>query len=166
MWYSVEDIERRASLCASRRGLALEHRLGHGKDGIIFQTSLQTAMKVFVRRDMYDRELACYQRLASFDVETVRGHNVPRLITWDPELLAIEMEIVTRPFLLDFADAWLDAAPDFPPEVLEQWHEEKQEQFGERWPEVLAVMDELRERFGIHLLDVNPGNITFGKDCV
>jgi len=30
------------------------------------------------------------------------------------DLLAIEMTIVTPPFILDFAGAYLDPAPDFP----------------------------------------------------
>ena len=71
------------------------------------------------------------------------------------------MTIVRQPFLLDFANAYLDIAPDFSAEVMEEWDAEKSEQFGDHWGQVLHVLAILRDRFGIHLLDVNPGNITF-----
>ena len=71
----------------------------------------------------------------------------------------IEMGIVKPPFLLDFAGAYLDRPPDFPPEVIEEWREQKVEQFGDRWPEVEAVLEFLRTRLGIHLTDIHPGNI-------
>ncbi len=78
--------------------------------------------------------------------------------------MAIEMTIVSKPYLLDFADAYLDAPPDFPDEVLEQWHEDKREQFGDdRWERVQMALAALRGQYGIHLFDVNPGNITFGE---
>jgi hypothetical protein len=122
-----ENIQARASIYANRRGLRVEQPLGFGKDGSVFQTSLSTAIKVFARPDVYARELASYQRLASHGVEEVRGHVIPRLLAADEELGVIEMEVVSAPYLLDFADAWLDAAPDFSEEVLEEWDEEKRE---------------------------------------
>ena len=72
------------------------------------------------------------------------------------------MTIVKPPFLLDFAGAYLDRAPDFPPEVIDEWREQKAEQFGDRWPDVIAVLEFLKSRYGIHLLDIHPANITFG----
>jgi hypothetical protein len=156
-----EDIEARVSLYATHRDVVLEHRLGQGKDGIVFQTDVSTAVKVFHRRESYSRELACYQRFAHDQVEEIHGHAVPCLIAWDDELLVIEMEIVSPPYLIDFADCYLDAVPDFPDEVIEQWHEEKREQFGDRWEEVQLMLAFLRGQYGIHLLDVNPDNIRF-----
>jgi hypothetical protein len=73
------------------------------------------------------------------------------------------MTIVTAPYLLDFAGAHLDNAPEFSPEVMEQWRLEKIEQFGDHWPDVENVLDLMKSRFGIHLLDVHPGNIAFGE---
>lgn len=103
-------------------------------------------------------------RLREHDVADIGGHAVPSLIDADGDLLVIEMTIVSAPFLLDFGDAHLDESPEFPDEVIEQWHEEKTEQFGEsRWNRVLTLIGILRGQFGIHLLDVNPGNITFGE---
>jgi hypothetical protein len=71
------------------------------------------------------------------------------------------MTIVTRPFVLDFAGAYLDEPPDFSEEVLADWRAEKQEQFGSRWPEVQAILRTL-QRYGVFLMDANPGNISFG----
>ncbi len=70
------------------------------------------------------------------------------------------MTVVKPPFVLDFAGAYLDRAPDFSEEVLADWTAEKQEQFGARWPEVQAVLREL-DGYGVFLLDVNPGNVAF-----
>jgi hypothetical protein len=93
-----------------------------------------TAVKVFRRAAAYRRELAAYKRLRDNAVVEIEGHDVPELIAHDDELWVIEMTIVTRPYLLDFADAYLEGAPEFPEDVIEEWYKEKVEQFGEaRW---------------------------------
>jgi hypothetical protein len=81
----------------------------------------------------------------------------------DEEFRAIEMTIVRPPFLLDFADAHLDEAPDFSEDVLQQWEEDKAEIFGERWPEVTRILTALKA-LGIYLLDINPRNISFPEE--
>ena len=70
------------------------------------------------------------------------------------------MTIVVRPFVLDFAGAYLDIPPEFSDEVWAEWEAEKQEQFGARWPTVQAVLAAFEE-LDIHLLDVTPNNIAF-----
>jgi hypothetical protein len=85
------------------------------------------------------------------------------LLSIDEEFQAIEMTIVRPPFLLDFADAHLDEAPDFSEDVLRQWEEEKAEIFGERWPEATRILAAL-QAFGVYLLDINPGNISFPEE--
>ena len=62
----------------------------------------------------------------------------------DEEFRAIEMTIVRSPFVLDFADARLDEAPDFSEEVLQQWEEDKAEIFGERGRRLLAFSQRCR----------------------
>ena len=88
------------------------------------------------------------------EAQTTRilGFNVPQLLRIDEEFRAIEMTIVRPPFLLDFADALLDEAPDFTEEI-----------FGERWPEVTRILAAL-QAFDVYLLDVNPGNISFPEE--
>jgi len=73
----------------------------------------------------------------------------------------IELEIVERPFVLDFAKATIDAPPDFSPEVMQEWLDRKAQDFGDDWPAVLAIMNELANRYGVYLTDLNPGNIAF-----
>jgi len=93
-------------------------------------------------------------------VGVVLGFNVPRLIEFNDDLRVLAMTIVDRPFILDFAGAFLDAPPEFPPDVWADWETEKREIFETRRPEVRRVLDAFEE-FGIFLLDVSPENIAF-----
>ena len=70
------------------------------------------------------------------------------------------MTIVTRPFVLDFAGAYVDAPPEFSEDIWAEWEVEKREQFGGRWGAVRAVLDAF-EDLGIYLADVSPNNIAF-----
>ena len=64
----------------------------------------------------------------------VAGFAVPQLIHHDDRLWVVEMGIVSPPFVLDFAGAYLDRRPDYPDDVMEEWQAEKLEQIGEeRW---------------------------------
>ncbi len=90
------------------------------------------------------------------------GFNVPELLGWDDRLRILEMTIVKRPFVLDFAGAYLDARPEFSAEIWADWEAEKREQFEGRWAEVGRVMDAFEE-LGVYLLDVSSGNIGFAE---
>jgi hypothetical protein len=144
--------------------LVLGEPLGAGVHGSVFAAECQinggrSAVKGHERQPFYYREREVYQRLRDLDLTTVRSCNVPALIDFDDELWVIEMTIVARPFVLDFAGAYLDDnVPDFSEEVLAEWQAEKQEQFGNQWRVVQAVLAALAG-YGIHMLDVNPGNI-------
>lgn len=127
----------------------------------MWQTSTRNAIKVFAGRDPFDRELAVYLRLHERAVIEVCGHEVPRFIACDDALLVIEMSIVTPPYILDFAGAYVDAArPDFPPEVLEEWEAERREMFGANWKTARLIIARF-EALGIILNDIHPGNIAF-----
>jgi hypothetical protein len=75
----------------------------------------------------------------------ILGFNVPQLIRADDKLHVIEMTIVTRPFVLDFAGAYLDQPPDFPEDIWTDWESEKRDQFDVRWPTVRRVLAALEE---------------------
>ena len=111
----------------------------------------------------FERECRVYERLREEHTTRILGFNVPRLLSVDGELRAIEMTIVRTPFLLDFADAHLDEAADFNEDVLRQWEEDRAEIFGEKWPEVTRVLAAL-QALGIYLLDINPRNISFSEE--
>lgn len=70
------------------------------------------------------------------------------------------MTVVARPFVLDFAGAYLDIPPEFPEETWAEWEAEKREQFESRWPIVQTVLAALEE-LDIHMVDVSPSNIAF-----
>jgi hypothetical protein len=155
-------IEPRARQFEERYGTALTHQLGFGFDGTVMLTRERHAVKFFTRSDAYARELRAYLMIQAAGITEILGHQVPELIRHDDELQVIEMSVVQPPFLLDFAGAYLgDEAPDFPPEVWEEWRADKAEQFGDHWPNAERVIDEFRRRVGLVLLDVNPGNIKF-----
>ena len=159
------DLLRRSREFANRNGLTLGDQLGAGVQGIVFSAKSQSeegrlAVKAHKQEPDYWRERDAYSRLKEHGINTLRGCNVPELIAYDDELWIIEMTVVSRPFVLDFGGAFLDGAPEFADEILAEWRAEKQEQFGSRWPEVQAIIREL-QTYGIFLIDVNPGNISF-----
>ncbi|WP_404304562.1 hypothetical protein [Neorhodopirellula lusitana] len=139
--------------------------LGTGTQGTVY-TALRPrypfvfAVKFHLRQVAYHREVGVYLRLQDLEVHEVCGHQIPELLHHDDELLAIEMSTVRPPFCLDFGGAYLDQPPDYTPEVWRDWQEEKSDDFEENWPAVEQILDEFRW-MGIHIADVNPGNIRF-----
>ena len=139
--------------------------MGFGIHGTVLAAEDNTKPGFFAvkfHREQRPFELECrvYQRLREEQITRILGLNVPQLLRIDEEFRAIEMTIVRSPFLLDFADAHLDEAPDFSEDVLQQWEEGKAEIFGERWLEVTRILAAL-QALGVCLLDINPGNISF-----
>jgi hypothetical protein len=160
------ELLRRVQEYCEKNGLIPGSPLGSGVHGIVFAVESQTekgksAIKVHERERDYRRERDVYLRLVEREVTDIRGCAIPELLHHDDDLWILAMTIVTRPFVLDFAGAYLDQAPDFSKEVLADWRTEKEEQFGPRWPEVQAILRFL-EGYGVFMLDVNPGNISFG----
>jgi hypothetical protein len=150
---------------AARHELRLVERLGYGIHGSVHVVEgkfkgRQSAIKAHRNTTFYRRELAAYELLTRAEVTEVLGFHVPQFIRADEELEVIEMTIVTRPFVLDFAGAYVWARPDFPEEVWAEWEAEKQEQFGTRWAVVRSVMSAF-EDLRIHLVDVSPNNVAF-----
>ena len=122
--------------------------------------AIQLAVKIHAREPDYRRERDVYLRLQEHNVCEICQCAVPQLLGYDDELFALEMTLVTRPFLLDFGDAKLDQPHDFSEEVLADWRADKKELFGRRWTDVQTILRYL-EGYGIYMLDVHPGNISF-----
>ncbi len=156
-----QPAEDRAHWYAGSRDIEIPGKLGFGVDGTVYYTSRYTAVKVHDRWRTYCTERDIYLRFQERSVRFIRGHAVPALRDIEDSLCVIEMEIVERPYVLDFAKATIDVAPDFSPEVMREWLHRKSQDFGHHWPAVVAIMDELRQRYGVHLTDLNPGNIAF-----
>jgi len=135
--------------------------LGAGKDGTVYGTSRGTAVKVHARIESYTRERDIYLRLRDRRVRKVWMFNIPRLRDYDDDGLVLEMSIVTPPYLLDFASAFLDVRPDFSQEVEQEWQRNIQESFGDRFGEVMAALEALERDAGVILLDIHPHNVKF-----
>lgn len=158
---AISRVEKYALL--NDRSLNPKLRFGWGYDGIVLGTTIGSAIKGFGFERLFQRERDVYLRLAEFDVDEIMGFSVPRFLAYDDALLCIEMEVVAPPFVLDFAGAYLDRRPDYPDDVMEEWQQEKLEQFGaKRWDVVQLVMAHFA-RMGIYLADVKPGNIMFAE---
>jgi hypothetical protein len=165
-----EEQLHRARQYVHQHKSVLGEELGFGVHGSVFvvqsqaeteQSPARSALKIHGREPDYRRERDVYLRLREHGITNIRGCRVPQLLRHDDQLWALEMTVVTRPFVLDFAGAFLDRAPDFSDEVLADWQAEKQEQFGGRWREVLAILGFL-QGLDIHMIDVTPNNISFG----
>ena len=160
-----EILTQHAQTYARRRRLRLAERLGHGVHGIVYAAECNAepgnvAIKMHRSRDVHERERDVYLRLREAGAVKILGFNVPQLIRSDDELLVIEMTIVSRPFVLDFAGAYLDSPPSFSDEIWSEWEAEKREQFEQCWPKVQAVLSALEE-FDIYMVDVSPSNVAF-----
>jgi hypothetical protein len=161
----VDIAIKNAGAYAARYELRLGERLGFGIHGSVHVVEHKSkgdksAIKSHRAAEFYLRERAAYERLRSVGVTEVLGFHVPQFIRSDDELEVIEMTIVTRPFVLDFAGAYVGAPPEFSEDIWAEWEAEKREQFGARWRAVRAVMSAF-EGLGIYLLDVSSSNITF-----
>ncbi len=138
-----EELVEITTRYAERHNLCIRERLGFGVQ-VVFVAERKakperSAVKFHERFEPYDREKKIYERLAEAEITKIEGFNVPQLLGFDDEFLAIEMSIVKPPFLLDFAGGWLGRPPDLSQEQMTQWEEEKQEQFGRRWDAVKRV---------------------------
>lgn len=157
---------RKAITYATRHGLVLGKRLGLGMHGTVLiaeskERAFKSAVKIFQHEEPYQKERDAYLRLQEDGVTNINGFHVPQLLRFDDELFVVEMTIVTKPYLLDFAGAFLDGAPKFSEEILADWEEQKREQFGARWSMVESVLENLRLDHGIFFTDVSPENIAF-----
>lgn len=134
---SDAELDEAADELARRLGLSIHPtRLGEGIQGIVFAASgkvelASVAIKIHRQASAFYREVAVYQRLATRGVDSVGGCDVPEMIRYDEPLLGIVMTIVSPPYLLDFAGAWLDQPPDFSEDVLDEWEKNKAERFEE-----------------------------------
>jgi hypothetical protein len=166
---TAPESESRVEALCRAKGLTPLKRLGFGVHGSVFavqnqSTGYVTAVKGYERERFYLKERNVYLRLKEFSVTHIRDAEVPQLIGFDNDLWVIEMTIVMRPFVLDFAGAYLDFPPDYSEQVWAEWEADKVEQFGSRWPEVRAILNEL-ESYGVFMADVHPGNVSFEVQC-
>ena len=102
-----ESVRNKAEIYAEQQQIEIGRKLGFGWDGTVFATSRQSAIKMFKHERLYQRERDVYLRLHERRVVRVFGFDVPQLIDFDDDLWIVEMTIVSPPFVLDFAGAYL-----------------------------------------------------------
>jgi len=160
----MEDMEQRLRGFAKSHKLSILERIGFGIHGHVFLVEddafgAYTVLKAFESKRPYLRERDVYRRLEQKDVHSVCGCAVPAMLDCSDSLQVIWMTLVSRPFCLDFAAAYLDQLPPHHPPFDAEWKAEKREVFGDHWDQVCQVLTEL-ETHGILQTDVNPGNIS------
>ena len=135
---SDELIIGNAQAYALGRQLQLTERLGFGVHGIIFSAENKahlgkSVLKAHRDEEPFLRELMIYEQLKAENMGELLGFNIPDLLGADNTLCVIEMSLVARPFVLDFAGAYLSKLPEFSEEIWAEWEIEKREIFGPRW---------------------------------
>ncbi len=159
----MDDIEDRLIAFAGANNLQIVRQIGFGIHGRVFMIIARhsaSVVKVFEEEDPYKRERDVYLRLQEKGVEQIVGCHVPDLLSFSDDLRVVHISLVSRPFCLDFAAAYLDALPiGFPP-MESDWEAEKLKEFGtEDWLKASLVLDRLKS-FGIIQTDVSPTNIS------
>lgn len=126
--FSARD---RAEMYAFKKNLKINAILGGGYDGIVMSTDAGTAIKSLNNPRLYWNELSVYQRLKSLNLSSLSGFRIPKLIDFDDENYLIVMTLVKAPFVVDFASARLERPEPFDDDIVEYWHRQKREEFGD-----------------------------------
>lgn len=161
--YDKNCLYQKATNYCKLHSNSVVRELGHGTQGIVYQTSNRTAIKVYDQEIGYKRERNVYTRLKERNIFKIKNSIIPRILNFDDFLLIIEMSIVHVPCVLDFGGAYLDNNPEHVNRDVE-WFEVKREEFGKNWEEAQEIVRELEYRADIILGDVNIGNIKFDDD--
>jgi hypothetical protein len=143
------------------RNISCGRLLGKGKDGHVWQSNRNSAVKIHESVPSYRGELDAYIRLRECSVISAAGFSIPRLADFDDNLLALEMTIVSPPFALDFASAILDNPPDLIEDEGHTFYDFIRDRFDEHADEVMDLYHELADRAGIYVLDFHRHNIKF-----
>lgn len=163
--FPSSETEAREALNAYLAPDTVIKKVGSGINGIVFFTSRGSAVKIFARRADFTKELYAYKILEERDVSEVCGFNVPHLVASSEENMIIEMSLVQRPFLLDFASCCIDIDPRdaHGEEWLDQYVERIEYQHEDRSEEVFRVYNALARKTGIYHTDLRPTNIGFAE---
>jgi tRNA splicing endonuclease len=133
-------------------------RLGWGIGGFVYLSpDNRSAVKVHRGDEGFARELEVYRRLRRLGMAQLHGLNIPKLRDHRADLRLIQMDFVSAPFLLDFAGVQFHA-PDFPSDVMADWHARLEEFYGPNAWVAYAVYESLA-RHGIYYMDFRPSNL-------
>jgi hypothetical protein len=134
--------------------------LGWGLDGVVYaHPSVANAVKIHKNPESFEKELAAYQRLYSNRVDKLGDFAVPTLMTYSRKLGVLEISIVKKPFLLDFAAATVDKPNDFTPDAMSDWWDRVRDDFGDDFETARDVFWSLKRLHGIYYWDLKPRNL-------
>lgn len=133
-----------------------------GQDGLVYLTDQPSAVKALIHEPLYRRELAVYQRFKDAGLKRIDIFNIPELLGFSDELCVIEMTFVSAPFVLDFAGATIDKPSACQLDIEAQ--QRVAERFGDDWTTVVFMREQMKNKYGIYLNDVKPGNVTVRQD--
>jgi hypothetical protein len=161
------ELLERANLYAHRNGTTIVSTVefGHGLEGSVWVSRRDSAIKIIRNRKNYTDELKAYWRLQAGNVRQLCGFAVPWLLGSDDELQAIEMEIVQKPYLLDFGKVYFDGAQLRAYELRDlQLDRNRSKSFysAADWSRVATALRMLESQFGIYYADARPSNIDCG----
>jgi|tagenome__1003787_1003787.scaffolds.fasta_scaffold20744338_1 hypothetical protein len=164
------ELLERAKLYANRNGTRIVSTVefGHGLEGFVWVSQRDSAIKIIRNRKNYADELEAYRRLQAGGVRQLCGFAIPWLLGSDDELQAIEMEIVQKPYLLDFGKVYFDGAERRAYDRRDlQLDRNRSKSFykPEDWSRVAMALHLLESRFGIYYADARPSNIDCGASA-
>jgi hypothetical protein len=135
-------------------------RLGAGVGGYVYLSpDLRTAVKIHNHEDGFHRELEVYRRLQKLDITRIHGLTIPKLRAASEDLLLIQMDFVSAPYLLDFAGVLFQPPHTvFDDERIQYWHDKIKEFFGPNAHIAYAVYNTLAKH-GLYYMDFRPTNL-------
>jgi hypothetical protein len=157
----------RAQKYADANGIRISSivEFGHGMDGSVWVSNRESAIKVIRNRKNYADELESYRRLQREDIRFLCGFAVPRLIGFNDELQVIEMNVVQKPYLLDFGKVHFDGEERriFDESELSRERTAARSRYtAADWSRVAMVLHTLQSKYGIYYVDPRPTNIDCG----
>lgn len=107
------NLKEKAEAYATSRGLEITGILGDGTQGNVWTVRgknklISWALKLHSRPENHRVERDVYLRLQDLGLASLAGFDIPTLIRADDPHLALELSIVSPPYVLDFAQATLD----------------------------------------------------------
>jgi hypothetical protein len=132
--------------------------LGWGVSGFVFLApDLLSAIKVHHNQEGHAAELKAYHLLRQHRITSLFGLTVPKLRRFDSARRLIEIDVVSPPYLLDFAGVkFVD--PEFSEDTVTDIQEMISERFGRNAYVAYAVQHELL-KIGMYYLDLRPSNL-------
>lgn len=130
--------------------------MGHQRVRLL-SPDLRSAVKIHRREEGFARELEVYRHLRRLAITRLHGLTVPKLQGHRSDVKLIQMDFVTAPYLLDFANVTYEP-PDFPDDTMERWHAGIEEYFGPNAWVAYAVYNWLAQH-GLYYMDFRPSNV-------